>query len=34
MAAYVTPGLGQEGSFPFRLGVRPEITVIDLVPAR
>jgi len=32
LRAYVTPGLGVEESFPFRFGVRPEITVLDLVP--
>jgi len=32
MKAYVTPGLGVEGKVPFRFGVRPEITVLDLVP--
>lgn len=31
MQAYVTPGLGVERSFPVRFGVRPEITVLDLV---
>ncbi len=31
--AYVSPGVGVEDSFPYRLGVRPEISVIDLVPA-
>lgn len=32
MKAYVTPGIGVERSLPFRFGVRPEITVLDLVP--
>jgi uncharacterized protein len=34
MKAYVTPGIGVEPSIPYRLGVRPEITVLDLVPMR
>jgi predicted MPP superfamily phosphohydrolase len=32
MKAYVTSGIGVERSLPFRFGVRPEITVLDLVP--
>jgi len=31
MKVYVTPGIGVEGKFPLRFGVRPEITVLDLV---
>lgn len=33
MRAYVTPGIGVEDTLPLRLGVRPEVTVLDLVPA-
>jgi uncharacterized protein len=34
MKAYVTPGIGVERKIPFRFGVAPEITVLDLVPAK
>jgi predicted MPP superfamily phosphohydrolase len=32
MQAYVTRGIGVEHGFPYRFGVRPEITVLDLRP--
>lgn len=32
MQAYVTPGIGVERSFPYRFGVRPEISVLELSP--